>query len=38
LTSVTDSTFSDGAIGLLATSWAGDFSEIAYDNLVINEP
>jgi hypothetical protein len=38
LTSVTDSTFSDGALGLLATSWAGDFSEIAYDNLVINEP
>ena len=38
LTSVTDSAFSDGAIGLLATSWAGDLSEVAFDNLVITEP
>jgi len=38
LASVTDSTFSGGDIGLLVTSWAGDFSEIAFDNLVINEP
>ncbi len=38
LTSVTDSSFSNGALGLLATSWEGDLSEIAYDNLVITEP
>jgi uncharacterized repeat protein (TIGR02543 family) len=38
LTSVTDNTFSEGAIGLLATSWEGDFSEVAYDNLVISNP
>jgi hypothetical protein len=38
LASVTDNTFSEGEIGLLATSWEGDFSEIAFDNLVITEP
>jgi hypothetical protein len=38
LASVTDSTFSSGKIGLLATAWEGDLSEIAFDNLVITEP
>jgi hypothetical protein len=38
LTSVNDNAFSEGEIGLLVTSWDGDFSEIAFDNLVITEP
>jgi len=38
LTSVTDSTFSSGDIGLAATSLAGSFTEIAFDNLVVTEP
>lgn len=38
LASVTDNTFSDGEIGLQVTSWSGDFSEVAFDNLVISEP
>jgi len=38
LASVTDSTFSGGEIGLLATALAGSLSEVAYDNLVITEP
>lgn len=38
LGSVTDSTFSSGAIGLTCTSWAGTLSEITFDNLVISEP
>jgi len=38
LDTVSDSTFSGGDIGLLATSWDGDFSEIAFDNLVVTEP
>ena len=38
LGSVTDSTFSSGAIGLTCTSWAGTLSEIAFDNIVITEP
>jgi hypothetical protein len=35
---VTDNTFSGGTIGLVATSWDGDFSEVAFDNLVVSEP
>jgi hypothetical protein len=38
LASVTDSTLNEGEIGLLVTSWDGDFSEIAFDNLVVTEP
>lgn len=38
LDSVTDNSFSGGTIGLLATAWEGDLSEIAFDNLVITEP
>jgi len=38
LATVTDNSFSDGDIGLLATSWEGSLSEIAFDNLVITEP
>ena len=38
LDTVTDYSFSDGDIGLLATSWEGDLSEIAFDNLVVTEP
>jgi uncharacterized repeat protein (TIGR02543 family) len=38
LDTVYDSNFSSGKIGLLATSWEGDHSEIAFDNLVITEP
>jgi uncharacterized repeat protein (TIGR02543 family) len=38
LATVNDSTFSGGQIGFLATSWEGDFSEIAFDNLVVTEP
>lgn len=37
LATVTDNAFSSGSIGLLATSWDGDFSEIAFDNLVVTE-
>jgi uncharacterized repeat protein (TIGR02543 family) len=35
---VTDSSFSSGDIGLVASSLAGSFTEIAFDNLVITEP
>ncbi len=38
LASVTDSTFSGGEIGFLATSLSGTFTEVAFDNLVITEP
>jgi uncharacterized repeat protein (TIGR02543 family) len=38
LDTVTDNSFSDGDIGLLATSWEGSLTEIAFDNLVITEP
>jgi hypothetical protein len=38
LASVTDNAFSEGEIGLLVTSWDGDFSEIAFDNLVVTGP
>jgi len=38
LVTVTDNSFSSGDIGLLATSWEGSLSEIAFDNLVIIEP
>jgi hypothetical protein len=38
LASVTDNAFSEGEIGFLVTSWASDFSEIAFDNLVVTEP
>ena len=38
LATVTDSSFSGGNIGFSSTSWAGNLSEIAFDNLVINEP
>jgi uncharacterized repeat protein (TIGR02543 family) len=38
LASVTDSSISGGTLGLLATSWEGNLSEIAFDNLVVTEP
>ncbi|GAI19215.1 unnamed protein product, partial [marine sediment metagenome] len=38
LANVTDNSFSGGEIGFLATSLAGSFSEIAFDNLVVTEP
>lgn len=38
LISVTDTSFNDGDIGFAASSWAGSFSEIAWDNLLITEP
>jgi len=38
LISITDTTFTAGDISLAASSWAGSFSEVAFDNLVITEP
>ena len=38
LTSVTDTTFSAGDIGLAASSLAGSFTEVAFDNLVVTAP
>jgi hypothetical protein len=38
LTEVTDTTFSAGDIGLAASSLAGSFTEIAFDNLVVTAP
>ena len=38
LINTTDTSFNDGDIGFAASSWAGSFSEVAYDNLVITEP
>jgi len=38
LTQVTDTTFTGGDIGLAASSLAGTFTEVAYDNLVVTEP
>jgi hypothetical protein len=38
LATVNDDTFRDGYIGLLATAWEGNLSEIAFDNLTISEP
>ena len=35
---VTDTTFTGGDIALDATSWAGSFTEIAFDNIVVTEP
>jgi uncharacterized repeat protein (TIGR02543 family) len=38
LKSTTDTTFTAGDIGLSASSLAGSFSEIAFDNIVVTEP
>jgi len=38
LKTVTDATFTGGDIALVATSWAGNLTEIAFDNIVVTEP
>jgi len=38
LKTVTDATFTAGDIGLDAHSLAGNFTEIAFDNIVVTEP
>lgn len=38
LKTVTDTTFNAGDIGLIATSLAGSFTEIAFDNIVVTAP
>jgi hypothetical protein len=38
LESVTDSTFSGGDICLAATSLAGTYTEVAFDNIIVTEP
>ncbi len=38
LSEVTDSTFSNGYVGLGVTSLAGSYSEAAFDNFVITAP
>lgn len=38
LASVTDATFSGGDIALVATSFEGSFTEIAFDNIIVTEP
>ena len=38
LSEVTDSTFSNGYVGLGVTSLAGSYSEVAFDNFVITAP
>jgi uncharacterized repeat protein (TIGR02543 family) len=38
LKTVTDTTFTGGDMGLIATSWAGNLTEIAFDNIIVTEP
>jgi uncharacterized repeat protein (TIGR02543 family) len=38
LKTVTDTTFSGGDMGLIATAWEGNLTEIAFDNIIVTGP